>query len=356
MPAKRKKPMRLPNSFGTISKLSGIRRRPWMAKKFLRYKKSPNTDRMISEYLVIGYYETYEEAYDGLKEYNRNPYSVLRDSTFKDIYNSWSASKFDKISESNIKGYKASYNLCNDLDNKVFADIKLADLQYIVDSCGKNYPTLRKLKVLFGQLYEYALKNDVATKNYAEYVDISGGSRESMGKREPFNKDEIIMLWDNVTRNKYIQIILMLIYSGVRISELLDLKKSDVHLANKYFDVTSSKTESGIRKVPIADKVYPFFEEWYNFSSCNHLLCTENGNRLTYRNYYDAYWTPFMHDLNMQHKPHDTRHTCISLLANSGVSQTIIKMIVGHSGAMSLTEKVYTHLEIDTLINAINKI
>lgn len=49
----------------------------------------------------------------------------------------------------------------------------------------------------------------------------------------------------------------MLLYSGVRISEMLDLKKENVHLNEQYFDVICSKTENGIRKVPIADKVLP---------------------------------------------------------------------------------------------------
>ena len=57
----------------------------------------------------------------------------------------------------------------------------------------------------------------------------------------------------------YYQLILMLLYSGVRISELLDLKKENVHLNEQYFDVLASKTENGIRKVPIADKVLPFY-------------------------------------------------------------------------------------------------
>ena len=34
---------------------------------------------------------------------------------------------------------------------------------------------------------------------------------------------------------------------------------------------------------------------------------------------------------------------------------TTIKKIVGHSGAMSLTEKVYTHLDVQILVDAINK-
>ena len=55
--------------------------------------------------------------------------------------------------------------------------------------------------------------------------------------------------------NKYYQIILMLLYNGVRISEFLNLKKENVHLDEQYFDVICSKTENGIRKVSIADKV-----------------------------------------------------------------------------------------------------
>ena len=53
--------------------------------------------------------------------------------------------------------------------------------------------------------------------------------------------------------------------------------------------------------------------------------------------------------------PHCTRHTCISLLAEARVDQTSIKKIVGHAGAMTLTERVYTHLDIGVLISAVNQ-
>ena len=39
------------------------------------------------------------------------------------------------------------------------------DLQFVVDTCGKNYPTLKKLKGLFNQLYAYAMKNDICNKD-----------------------------------------------------------------------------------------------------------------------------------------------------------------------------------------------
>ena len=80
--------------------------------------------------------------------------------------------------------------------------------------------------------------------------------------RNKFEKNEIDLLWEQ-KEDKYYQIVLMLIYSGVRISELLDLKKENVHLDEQYFDVICSKTENGIRKVPIADKVLPYYKAWY---------------------------------------------------------------------------------------------
>ena len=43
------------------------------------------------------------------------------------------------------------------------------------------------------------------------------------------------------------------------------------------------------------------------------------------------------------------------VLSEAGVQDTTIKKIVGHSGAMTLTEKVYTHLDMQVLVDAINK-
>ena len=54
--------------------------------------------------------------------------------------------------------------------------------------------------------------------------------------------------------------------------------------------------------------------------------------------------------------PHCCRHTCVSLLATAQVSQTYQKLIVGHKGAMFITESVYTHIEMSELIKAIDSV
>lgn len=150
----------------------------------------------------------------------------------------------------------------------------------------------------------------------------------------------------------------MLIYSGVRIGELRDLKKENVHFKERYFYIKKSKTNAGIRNVPIAKKVLPFFKYWMDKESkYDYLITTREGRYFYDRNYRDSYWSPLMKEmgLNPNHKPHDARHTCVSLLTKEGVDERLIKKIVGHSGK-GVTEQVYTHVEINQLIEAIDLI
>ncbi len=88
-----------------------------------------------------------------LAEFNKNPFDVKAAKiTFQEVYEQWSAGNFPTISESNVHDYEASCKVCTALYHRVFKDIRLVDLQMVVDTCGKNFPTLKKLKSLFSQL------------------------------------------------------------------------------------------------------------------------------------------------------------------------------------------------------------
>lgn len=347
--------MRLPNGYGSVHKLSGNRRNPWRVRVTTGWDIDTDKKTTKQTFKDIGRFPTKAAALRALADYHENPYDISSTITFAEIYTKWSNEKFDTISDSNVKAYKASYNVCTPLYNMQFNLIRKIHLQGVVDTCGKNYPTLRKLKVLFNQLYRFAMENDLCEKDYSQYVDIAKHKERTEEKHKPFSDNEIKKLWDNESRNEFISTILMLIYSGVRISELLDLKKENVHLQENYFDVVESKTDAGIRKVPIAAKTKSFFEQWMQNNS-DYLIVNAKGTKFSYSVYMKNYWEPLMKELQIEHLPHDTRHTTISMLAKANVNQTIIKRIVGHSGAMSLTEKVYTHFEIQQLVDAINLI
>lgn len=292
-----------------------------------------------------------------LQDYHNNPYDYENHYTFADIYKK----AFDEFiadkSKSSIQAYKSAFKVCEELHNLEFKDIRTIQLQHVIDHSGKNYPTLKKIKVLFNVMYKYAMRYELCPKDNSRYVDILKYSKQNPNARDrnPFSKKDIDLLW-SMQHDKWYQILLMLIYTGVRIGELLELEKKDINLEEQYFDVTKSKTESGVRRVPIADCILPFFKNWYEYSQTDTLICMPSMQPFKYRNYIDSYWFPLMEPYGMQrYTPHCTRHTCISLLAEAKVNQTSIKLIVGHRGAMTLTERVYTHLDIDTLIETVNK-
>ncbi len=77
--------MRAPNGFGTVARLSGNRRKPFIIKKVVGWN-----DKGYPIYEIIGYATTREEGLMILAEYNRNPWDVDRAKiTMKELFELW---------------------------------------------------------------------------------------------------------------------------------------------------------------------------------------------------------------------------------------------------------------------------
>lgn len=327
-----------------------------MVKKTIGYHVDQDAGKSVRDDLIIGYAATKAEGLKMLADYNSNPYDLkVSNLTFEGLYEEWSEREFKSASNATISAHKAAFGACAPLHNKLFIDINSGDLQYLFDTTDKNYPTMRKMKNLISLMYKYAMKYDYVTKDYSQYINLSDFRDKNPNKysRSKFTDEEINLLFEH-SDNHMCQTVLMLIYSGVRITELLNLKKSDVHLEERYFDITASKTKSGIRKVPIAEKVYPFFKWWYDDTGSDYLIHHENGKKYSYDNYYKDRFLPLMDQLKIKHTPHCCRYTCSSLMHRAEVRETIRKKILGHS--QDLINNTYTQLDIRELVDAINKI
>lgn len=348
--------MRLPNGFGNVSKLSGNRRKPYRARVTIGWLADVD-GKQHQQFKTIGYYTTREEGILALSNYHQNPELPVRNMTFSEVYQSWSKTHYPKISKSNERGYTAAFSKCHALHDQIFSELRCVHLQQVIDLSGKNYPVLRRIKILYSQLYKYALQNDICEKDYSRFVDVVQYKDRNPNayNRQPFTQDEIDRLWHISSYNTSARIVLMMIYSGCRIGELLALKKEDVYLQQQYFYIRQAKTSSGIRYVPIAQKVLPFWKWWYERGDGPYLLSSSKAEMISYHNFYGSYWKPLMAELEITHHPHDTRHTCISLLTVAGINDKVIRKIVGHKG-QNITEIVYTHFMIRELQDAINEI
>lgn len=345
--------MRLPNSFGSVYKLSGHRRRPWCARKTTGWK-----DNGQPIYAFIGYYATRTEALTALGDYNKDPYDVHADTmTFQELFEKWSDEHFKKISGSSVKAYSAAYKCCASLYKMKVVDIKLDHLQRAIDSSGKNTPTLKNVKNMFGLMWDYAVVHEIVSaekRKMIHYVDITKAGNPNKVDRSPFTKEEIDKLWKAEAGNDYISVVLIMIYTGLRIGELLDLQKEDVHLEERWINVRKSKTAAGVREVPIAEKIAPLVEKWLQ-KPTDMFICAGSGVPMSYYVFRENYWKGIMDLIGMDHRPHDTRHTCVSMLTETGADPRIIRQIVGHKG-QGVTEAIYTHVDLPAKLEAINKI
>lgn len=362
--------MRLPNGFGNVSKLSGNRRNPWRARKTDKWVIDENTKTAKQIYVTIGYYPTRQAALQALSAYNQNPYDLdAVNTTFEEIYQKWSEEKFAEISQSNIHGYRASFNSCKTLWKMKMADIKLHHLQKAIDDSGKNGPTKKKIKTLCNQIFDFAVMHDVISKDrqIVEYVKIGELEKSTLHYR--FNNDEIDRLWAWSSNNEYVQVILMLIYSGVRPGELFDLKAIDVNLEERFFNIRMGKNKNAIRRVPIHHKTLPFFKQWLN-KGTEYLITNLSGRKFNFKtnhgSYIYSFWNPILKDIGIlqyknekgemaEHLPDDTRHTFTSMWSEKKLDEAMRRKIQGHSGK-GIGEIVYTHFEMQKLLEEIDKI
>lgn len=334
--------MKRANGNGSITKVSDNRRKPY--KVTITKGWDVNTGKQLKK--VLGYYFTQKEANKALADYLDTPYDLeLANTTFKEVYEKWSKIKYPKVSHSAILGYQSAYNNVEKLHNMKIKDIKARHLQEAIDNCSKGQATKKKIKFLFGQMFAYAMQNDIITKDYSEFVDIGKASEES--KREPFSNKEIELLWKHIDDIEFIDTILIMIYSGFRIGELLELEIKNIDLVNMTM-TGGLKTEAGKnRLVPIHPKIFPLIEKRYNKDN-QYLIINFKGKKMKYDNYYKEKFIPIMEQLNMKHRPHDCRHTFATLLSNANANATAIKKMIGHE-SYATTEKIYTHKDIEEL-------
>lgn len=339
--------MKLPNGFGTVYRLQGNRRRPYVVKKTIQHKQK-----------ALGYFETFADAMAYLVEYNRDP-ALLSPSktTFSEVYALWKAQHFPRLrSEAARISYRNSYRHCSRLHQMIFVDIRLVHLDLVIDDVrrsGCGYPTQKKVRSLLEQLYKYALRYDIVVKDYARYLDIDRPKK--LHKKKPFTLRQRNKLWRGVSEIPETRHVLMLIYSGCRVGEYRHIRKTDVKLRRRIIVIRHSKTDAGAgRLVPIPKRLIPWYENAMQTPGL-YICGRADGSRHSYDSFRRAIFDPVMRHFGMIHTPHECRHTLASMLDSADVNRTVIKLILGHS-LEGVTERVYTHKSVRELLRAIDKV
>lgn len=323
--------MKNPNGYGTIIKLSGNRRRPYACRKTVGF----NSDTGYPIYKYISYHKTRREAVQALSEYNKNPYS-LEKITFSEAFERYISHKKGTVKRiKDIKSLHSKY-MADYFDNMVMSDITLGTVQAYFDTLETTQSTLVRIKSVLSQVIDYCAKRELmplSAKEITKIIDMTPKKETKTVSREVFTRPEIEWLWDHKD-GETPHIILFYIYTGIRYDEI---HHAEWH--ENYIRVTEAKTSAGVRDVPLSDKAKSLLP-------------------LPVVPEYKTLWKRMRRislDIGSKHNVHDCRHTFISLLTEAGVDARIIKKIVGHT-TTDVTEDVYTHISLEAMLEAVNKI
>ena len=347
--------MRNPNGFGCVYKAPGNRRKPYIARITIGW----NDETGRQQFKNIGSYVTYKEAMAALTDYNADPYDIDASRiTFAELYDKWSNNKFPKISNSMMLSYKNAFKACKEIHDLPFITIKKHQIQTVITNSDKTFSGKERMKMLISQMSDYAMESDIIKKNYCKCEIDLGDKPDKSIIRIPFTEDEIKTLYKSLHVYRYTDTILMMIFSGVRPSELLLVETENVHLDENYFICGIKNSSSKNRKVPISSFVRPFFEKYYNeaiASGSKWLIQNTEGQQMKYSNYNRDKFHKIMERLELEHRPHDGRHTFASMMDKIEANKLCTQLIMGHSPRV-LIENVYVHKTVEELQTEIDKL
>lgn len=346
--------MKAPNGYGSVYKLKGNRRNPWTARITTGKKLSKDGTRFFQSYAYLGYYRTRKEAQDALADYNLSKHSAEPKhgrKTLLDVYTEWSEKEYQTLTDRTIHVYRNGWNVLRPLYDLELDSITLQMIEDVFRASGKNQPVLRISKQLLKSCFRYARKYDWTNDskvNMINYVDIDAGNPDAR-PHQRLPDDLIRQLWER--NDLEAKMVLMFVYSGLRVSEFVGLDKEDIDLQERSINVKDAKTVSGVRFVPIHEKTLPFWENFVESNLWRSVDVLGTGKAPSRATNVRTIFKTYLKD----YTPHDARYACVSKLQEASCPKPIIQSIVGHKGK-DVTDRIYTHISLDTKLEWINKI
>jgi integrase len=352
--------MRRSNGAGGVFKLPGNRRKPWQARITVGWENGKQL------YKTIGYYETKAKAEEAIALDRVMPVSEHAGITLSGLFEQWKKTRaYKDVSQSMRWNYDAAYKYyMEQYHNTPFRDLRLNHFQAMIDKADalhRSESIMQKIKALSNILSRYAKDQDIVFKTYSENTRLPNVPKKK--KIETFSDTDIQKLFDN-DEMPLVDTVIILIYTGLRIREMLSLTKFNVDLKNMII-TGGMKTEAGTNRViPIHPKIQKYIKARY-VSAQNYLIeyDKEIGNKkrgnkkivrspYRYEYYRDLFYEvlekleinpPGIHRLT----PHKARHTFVTRLSlckdRKGKA-----IITGHTDP-NFTEKKYDQPDIERL-------
>lgn len=233
-----------------------------------------------------------------------------------------------------------------------------------------SYSTTKIIKSLISRSLKYAYDNRIIENKYVLNVKL---------KNENTRKIEALMIAEQSKLEKYILNrgkhyhygILVALYTGLRIGELLALKWSNVDFKNKIIYINKTigtigknhktiiledtpKTSSSIREIPISSVLLKILKELKTISKSDYVVENTKGDKVYPRAYQQSFEN-LLNKLKIKHYGfHSLRHTFASRLLEQGADVKTISELMGHSST-TITLNRYVHTNLNNKRKAVER-
>lgn len=269
--------------------------------------------------------------------------------TLKEQWEQYEASRrYTDLSGSKQTAYKIAYNRLKNVWQRQMDDLRLADLQGIVDGIKTYYPA-RDVKQVLSILFQLAIIDQRAGTNYAEYLSLPPMEKP---QKDAFTADEQAALWkDFEAGHPFTGYIILMVHTGMGLGELQHTLKAKIDLIAREIIGAGTKTEERaaqpIRYTAKLDPVIDALME-YSLPRSGKLLSMNEGN------FYAQYYETLERAKCRRLPPGCCRHTTATRLAEAGVAPAVIKQTMRHTNYRTTLQ--YTHVDGAPVVDALGKI
>ena len=261
-----------------------------------------------------------------------------------------------KYSNKTILSYKddlIEYNefLGNNFTNILNIDMNIVNnyMKYLYDRKITKSSISRKLSSIRG-LYNYLVREDIIKENH--FNKIQNPKRElylpKFLKDEELDKIFSVCNSNNPTEERDTLIIELLYATGVRVSELVNIKIKDINREEKLIKVLGkgNKERMVIYNNHTKKALDTYLKDGYNYfnkKSSEYLILNKNGNKLSERYIREIINKKVSQaSLDINISPHTLRHTFATDILENGADLMTVKELLGHESLN--TTSIYTHI------------
>jgi integrase len=254
-------------------------------------------------------------------------------------------------------------------------------------SDGRRYSTIQSVRGVVRPAFDMAVDEDILKKNPFAFT-LTDVIPDDTIERVPLTEEEerrfLEYLRESPVRERYYDPVIILLGTGMRISEMcgltifdLDFAKRRIHVERQLvrtkhceYYLEKPKTESGERYIPMSNEVYDALKRVLRdrvkpkveivVDGKSGFLFLDKDEKPKVAGHFEHALKRIVDNYNASHPdqlavtPHILRHTFCTKLARAGMPVKELQYLMGHSD-VGTTLKIYTHLDYDAAAKSFEK-